>query len=179
MVEYLSKEAEKRMLIERIFPVPYAGSSELSLLLLRVCKELGSSYSLQFDERGYTKEYASFDKDKILDETSRLITDEALYEQARINRDALSNYHTFKGKYYTYEPKKMELTLGRSWERIRKDILALIRETAECVKCVLEAVVEVSKTPLYDSYWPIFTTAKRKGLERAGGRSCPSCNSTG
>lgn len=164
MIEYLSKEKEKRLLIGRIFPTPYAGSDESTLTLFKVCKDLGSSLCSQFDERGYTKEYVPFNKESVLDEVSKLIADNKLSEVALKNKDILSGYFSFRGKYYTYEPDSKSLTLGSSWDKIRKQVIGLINSMTECVKCVLEAVVEVSKANIYDSYWPIFTLSKEKGL---------------
>ena len=38
MVEYLTREEERRILIKRIFPTPYAGSDNSSLTLFKISK---------------------------------------------------------------------------------------------------------------------------------------------
>ena len=161
---YLSKKDEMILLIRRIFPTPYSGSAGSGLALFKICRELGSLYCNQFDENGYTKEYATFDSENIVNEVARLLTDELLFSYSRKYKDSLSGYTDFFGRFYTYEGHSRELTIGSKWEEIRDYLTSLISSTPECVKCVLKAFVEVSKSGIYDSYWPIFTLSKEYGL---------------
>jgi len=164
MPEFLSKEEEKRMLVQRILPMPYAGSNGSGLLLFEFCRNHGSTYCKQFDERGYTKEYAQFETDKVIEEAVKLLSDDLLLEFAKVNESALSAYSGFKGRHYSYDPRIKKLIIGSRWDEDRKYVETLISSMTECVKCVLEAVIEVSKAGVYDSYWAIFTLAKEKGL---------------
>ena len=161
---FLSKKDEMMLLVRRIFPTSYAGSADSSLVLFKICRELGSSYCSQFDERGYTKEYAPFDSEKIIQEVAHLLTDESLLSYSKKYKDSLSGYDNFFGKFYTYEGHSRQLTIGSKWEEIRTYLISMISSTPECVKCVLKAIVEVTRASIYDSYWSIFTLAKENGL---------------
>ncbi len=164
MVSYLTKEEERKILVKRIFPSPYAGSDSPTLALFKISKELGSQYCLQFDDRGYTKEYQPFDQDRIYEEAYRLLTDDLLLKYSKQYTSVLSAYYDFKGKFFTYDSKTRVLTTTSKWDEIRKYIESLINTSNECVKCVLSAIVEVSRANIYDSYWPIMMLAKEKGL---------------
>ena len=164
MVEYLTREEERRILIKRIFPTPYVGSDNPSLALFKISKELGSPYCLQFDDSGYTKEYQPFDQNRIYEEAYRLLTDELLLKYSKQHASVLSAYYDFRGKFFTYDSKTRVLTTTSKWDEIRKYIESLINNSNECVKCELSAIVEVSRANIYDSYWPIMMLAKEKGL---------------
>lgn len=164
LVEYLSRDEEKRKLIRRIFPSPFSGSDQSGLILFKICKELGSSYCSQFDDRGYTKEYVSFDQNRVYDGAARLLTDDLLQKYSKEYASELSSSHDFNGKFFNFDSKLKVLSVGSKWDEIRRYIESLIAGYEECVKCVLSAIAEVSRADIFDSYWAIMVLAKEKGL---------------
>jgi hypothetical protein len=61
----LGKEYERKQLIKRIFPTPYAGYEHI-LTLFEICRELGDPYCLSFNENGYTTDYKPFKRARLI-----------------------------------------------------------------------------------------------------------------
>ena len=161
----VDKTIEKELLLRRIFPAPYAGY-ESTLPLFIICRELGDSYCLKFNEKGYTKNYQRFDSEEVIKRVSKLISDEQLLYYAKKFEAALNTYSDFKGKYYTYDHKTKQLKIGSKWKTILKTLNEFFNEYGKNGEAVLRAIFEVNvkHDKRWKNFWLIHTLAKKYGL---------------
>jgi hypothetical protein len=153
------KEDERHILLKKIFP---------SEKLLETGKQLGDSYCLRFDERGYDKEYKRFDEGEVINRLSKLLSDQQTLEFSSKYRDSLSTYWDFRGNYYTYDPKKRELKLESSWPELRREMERLLEKHGENARAFLRACyricVELDKK--WKNYYHIQSKAREFGMKK-------------
>ena len=134
---------ERLFLLKRIFPTPYAGYED-SLVLFKIGKELNDSYCRQFNDRGYTPDYKSFDSNTVIQQVSEKLSDDLLLRYAKVYRNKLSESHYFLGRYYTYDPRTKELILGSKWSELRKELEKFYGKHGKTLGAVLKACYEIS-----------------------------------
>jgi len=134
-----NKHMERAILIRRFI--------REDLTLYRIAKDLGLNVASKYDEIyekhlkfGYTF-YIPFDeRDRLIDEIARTITDEKLvkiFDELK-PEDILGI--GFRGKYYVYEEGK-GLRLESAWERVKRDVLEALEETGERGYAFLKAII--------------------------------------
>lgn len=161
------KEHERKLLIKRIFPTPLAGY-EHTLVLFQICRELGDQYCLSFDEKGYTADYKSFDSEEVIEKAVKLLTDDRLLSYVERHETIISEYHDFRGKYYTYDHKTKSLKLKSEWEKIEAKLNEFFQEHGNNGKAVLRAIWEanVNLDKKWNNYYIIYALAKKYGLKK-------------
>lgn len=163
----VDKLSEKKLLLKRIFPTPYAGYED-TLALFKIGRKLGDQYCLRFDERGYTPTYERFDSEQVVERVAELISDQDLLRYAKEFKEKLSEYSDFKGKYYSYFPKSKELKLESEWHSLKAEGDKMFHKHGNAFIAVLgacwEANVKLDKK--WDNWWIIFSIAKEHGLEK-------------
>lgn len=115
------KLKEKELLIKRIFPAPYA-RVESSLVLFRICRDIGGTYCSKFKENGYTEKFQEFKTDEVIAEATKLLNDEDLLRFSSTHKGALNSWRDFKGEYYAYDHKTKALRVGSDWSNLRKNL---------------------------------------------------------
>jgi hypothetical protein len=167
MAREVSKDHERKLLLERLFPTPFA-PNENTLALFEICRELGDPYCLSFDEKGYTTDYKSFDSKEVISIATKLLTDDRLLYYAEKYKNRLNEYVDFKGRYYTYDHKTKTLKLGSEWEKIEEELDECFREHGKGVGAILRAIWEINV--IHDKKWNNFhmvlMLAKKYGLEK-------------
>jgi hypothetical protein len=151
------KENERRVLLKRIFPAEK---------LLEIGKQIGDSYCVQFDERGYDKGYRRFNEEEVISRLSRILSDEQIIESSLKYKDSLSSYWNFRGNFYTYDSKQREVKLENSWPKLQKEIERLIQKHGENARAFLKACyhvcVELDRKS--DNYYHIQSKAREFGM---------------
>jgi len=167
MTQEVVKEHERKLLLKRIFPAPLAGY-EHTLVLFRICRELGDQYCLSFNETGYTADYKPFNSEEVIDRAVKLLTDEHLLHFVERHKDVISEYHDFRGKFYTYDHKTKNLRLESEWEKIEARLNEFFKEFDESGKAVLRAIweVNVNLNKKYSNYYIVYELAKKYGLTK-------------
>ena len=167
MADEIDKEQERKLLVKRIFPTPYAGYKD-SLALFEICRDLEDPYSLGFNEDGHTPDYKGFDSETVVERASKLLINARLNHYVDKYRDKLNEWNSFKGKYYTYNPKTKTLKLESEWAKLETGLDELYSEYGVGLKAVLRAVweVNVKLSKKWDNYWMIHMLAKKYGLDK-------------
>ena len=151
------KECERRLLLRRILPTEK---------LLEIGKQIGDSYCLQFDERGYDKNYRSFSEEEVISRLSKVLSDEQILDFSIKYKDSLNPYRDFRGNFYTYDSKKREVKLESSWPKLQKEIERLIQKHGENARAFLKACyhicVELNRK--WDNYYHIQSKAREFGM---------------
>lgn len=167
MTREVVKEHERKLLIKRIFPTPFAGH-EHTLVLFQTCRDLGDQYCLSFDEKGHTSDYKPFDSEEVIDRVVKLLTDDRLRSHVERDKTVISEYHDFRGKYYTYDHKTKSLKLESEWEELETmlDEFAIeYRKDGKAVLCAIrEANVKLDKKS--DNWFIIRKLAKKHGYKK-------------
>lgn len=173
----MDREEELYILLNRIFPHPYAGSSSDGNSLFDVCKKLGSSYCMKFNDNGYDEKYARYESDKVIREVAIHISDEQLRDLFRNNKERLSSYYNFLGSRYTYWFKTKELSMESEQENIRKQLHELIEQYSDNGKAILGAIYELNfeRNMAFRNYLEVIALALKKGYKRGiKGKGYPS-----
>ena len=134
-----------KLLIKRLFPTPLAGY-EHTLVLFKICRELGDQYCLSFDEKGYTADYKPFDSEEVIEKAVRLLTDDRLPSYVERYKDKLAR-SDFRGKYYTYDHKTKRLKLESEWEKIESELKGLFKEYGKGGKAVCMHAIGIFFNP--------------------------------
>jgi len=137
------KAIEKEILIELLFPTPYAGSQN-TLLLFSLCRELGDEYCLSFNDLGYTSDYKPFDSKEVIKRSTQFLTDDRLLSYFENNKNQLNPWRDFYGKYYTYEKKIKRLRIGSEWDKIEKNLDEFHARKGKQLHAVLMAIWEAN-----------------------------------
>lgn len=164
----VNKEHERKLLIKRIFPTPYAGYEHM-LPLFQICRDMKDLYCLNFNENGYTADYKSFKSEEVISRAAKLLTDDRLLYYVERYKDKLSAWSDFKGKYYTYEPKTRSLKLESEWEKLKTMLDEFFENYSKDGKAVLSAIWEanVKRDKKRDNWFIIKTLAEDKyGLKK-------------
>jgi hypothetical protein len=162
----LNAVEEKELLLRRVFPMPFAGWKE-TLLLFKVCRERGDSYALSFDELGYTKNYERFNSEEIVKRAAQMLSDDDLLRIAQQNKDQLSSFEEFIGRYYTYFGASKELRLGSIWKEVAEQAESLATKyEGNSFWAVLKAVWKSNfvEERRRDNWWMVYSIAKEEGL---------------
>jgi len=167
MAKEVSKIRERKLLLERVFPTPYAGYED-SLVLFKIGREKGDPYCLRFDERGYTPDYKRFDSKQVIERVASIMSDSDLATYAKKYREKLSEFHEFKGKYYTYDPKTKELTFESRWDELKEAFKLFYNRHGRGIWAVLKACWEanVKYGKKWDNYHLVMYLAKDYGLRK-------------
>gem|GEM_PF-534772 len=108
---------EKEVKVERellLQELKYAG------VVLRMGKEIGDSYCLQFNDDGYDQQYSRFDNSTAIPRIAERVTDEQLV--SFFSKNPVPGY-TFKGRFYSL--RDGALALETEWPSIRDGLLSL------------------------------------------------------
>jgi hypothetical protein len=131
---------------------------------------LGDQYCLSFDEKGYTADYKSFDSEEVIDRVVKLLTDDRLLSYVERHKTIISEYHDFRGKYYTYDHKTKSLTLESVWEKIEARLNEFFEEFGKdgvaVLRAIWEANVNLDKDCKWNNYYIVYTLAKKYGLKK-------------
>ncbi len=151
------KEYERRLLLRRIFPAEK---------LLEIGKQIGDPYCVQFDERGYDKNYRRFSEEEVISRLSNALSDEQILDFSMKYKDSLSPYRDFLGNYYTYDSKQKEVKLKSSWPKLQREIERLIQKHGENARAFLKACyyVCVELDRKWDNYYHIQSKAREFGM---------------
>jgi len=170
MTREVIKEHERKLLIKRLFPTPLAGY-EHTLVLFKICRELGDQYCLTFDEKGYTADYKPFDSEEVIDRAVRLLTDDRLPSYVEKYKEKLAR-SDFRGKYHSFDHKTKSLKLESVWEKIEARLNEFFEEFGKDGVAVLRAIWEanVNLDKKWNNYYIVYALAKKYGL-RKGYRS--------
>jgi len=128
------KTAERRILFRKVFQ---------PLILLKIGREIGDTYCLQFNENGYDKNYNYYKEDDIISRLAEGLSDDQLVEAVRTNPEAAYSYSRFVGKYYTFDNAKRELTVGSAWPEILSRLEEVFRKHGRAAWAVLKAYLEL------------------------------------
>ena len=152
------------MLLEQLFFDPYPGRPLNENPLYQICRDLRSTYCLEFDENGYTNNYTGFDAKKTRGEVNRLITDQQLRDY--IEGLANKTYDSFFGQFYTFDKKTREFSIGSRWDEFERKLSEYLSRGGTGARAVLEAIYEVNFVYdlNYKNYYPVLTLSKKKGL---------------
>lgn len=136
-------------------------------LLLRLGKEIGEPYCLQFDERGYDQNCRSFQEDEAIPKIAERVTDAQLvsfFAQPEIRARACKL--VFRGKYYTL--KAGQLSLQTEWVSIRAGLSALTHKHGGNLQAVLGACYKicVERAEQCDNYLKVQLLAKSLGANK-------------
>ena len=134
-----SKVKERTLLIRRFI--------REDVILYRIAKELGIDIASKYDNSyekhlkyGYTFYIPLDDRDKLIEEIARKITDERLLEIFNELKPRDFWGLGFRGRYYTFDENK-GLRLENSWERVKRDVLEALEETGERGYAFLKAII--------------------------------------
>jgi hypothetical protein len=167
MPKYSTKEIERKQLLEQLFSDPHPGQSLKENPLFFICRDLGSSYCLGYEENGYTKESKGFDGEKVRREVSRLLTDDHRLV-TYVEKYANNVYNSFFGQFYTFDKKTRKFELDSKWPEFEKKLDAFLARYGSDAKAVLDAIYEVNfvNELKWKNYYPIMALAKNKGLDK-------------
>ena len=165
MVNYLTKEQERFLLLKKVFRNPYPGDVS-SLALFKLGRELKLEYCGSFKDNGYDERYAGFETDKVIREVADNIGDQRFIKLFEDDKGELSEYASFYGKYHTYDSRTKTLALSSSWTEIKNEISSVLIRYPSNGKIVLDAIYEVNfkKNKIWKNYYEVMTMAKNKGL---------------
>ena len=154
---------EKEVMVERellLQELKYSG------IVLKLGKEIGDSYCLQFNDDGYDQHYSRFDNATAIPGIAEKVTDEQLI--SFFSKNPVRGY-TFKGRFYTL--RDGALVLETDWPSIRDSLLRLAQKhQSGSVAAVLEACHKVSVEMGRESnnYLHIQAVAKDSGAANFG-----------
>jgi len=135
-------------------------------VVLRLGKETGEPYCLQFNDDGYDQQYSRFDNAMAIPRIAEKVTDEQLV--SFLSRNPVKGY-TFKGRFYTL--KDGALVLETDWPSIKDSLLSLRgKYTPGSVAAVLGACYEVcvKMGREWNNYLHIQTVARDLGATNFG-----------
>ena len=122
--------AERKLLLEEL---------RYSNVVLRLGKEIGEPYCLQFNDDGYGQQYSRFENTVAIPKVAEKATDDQLV--SFFSRNPVKGY-TFKGKFYTLMDGA--LVLETDWPSIRESLLILAQKHQPgSAAAVLEACYKV------------------------------------
>jgi hypothetical protein len=128
------KTAERRILFRKVFQ---------PLILLKIGREIGDAYCLQFNENGYDKNYNYYKEDDVISRLAERLSDDQLVEAVRRNPEAVYGYWRFVGKHYTFDNSKKELAVGSAWPEFLPRLEEVFRKHGQAAWAVLKAYLEL------------------------------------
>ena len=163
MPNYLTKEEEKLLLLEKVVPTSYAGAALQDNILYRKCKNLGISYCAKFNDLGYDDTYQGFDSNLVTRLVSDSILDTSLISFFDEYNDKLYD-KDFYGRYYTFHNGPKKLLLTSVWQSIRNEYKTRLVHYGSTLTSVTEAIYEINyvKGIKYKNYYDVVTLAKNK-----------------
>ncbi len=132
----LTQLEEKLLLLQRINGYP-------ENLVLKLGKEIGEPYSLQFDDNNYDpKKYTYFNRDVAIPKIAELVTDSQLVSFCcnPKTKVQISNVN-FRGRFYTLEAG--ELRLESKWPVIKAALVTLTAKHSDNLRAILEACYKI------------------------------------
>jgi len=151
MVLVVDKLEERKLLLTR-----FLEDEEL----YELAKELGLEIAKKFEDEyersnkeGFAFYLSSDEREEILEEVAKAISDEKLLEFFnRVRPKDDLEVGCFRGNYYTYDRKK-GLSLRSSWDEVRRDVLEALEQTGERGYAFLRAIVELYEEDEECDYW--------------------------
>ncbi len=142
---------ERRLLLEEL---------KYSDVLLKLGRESGEPYCLQFNDSGYDQQYHRLDIGTVISKTAEKVTDEELV--AFFSRNPAKGY-SFWGNFYTMRDGIM--SLGTEWPSIREKLMRLAAKHGDSLAAVLQAcyIVCIEKDKRGKNYLHIEATAREMG----------------
>jgi len=149
---------EKKLLLDRL---RYSG------LVLKLGKEIGEPYCLQFSDSGYDQNYGYFNHEEAIPKVAERIADDQLvsfFAKPKTRHEV--GKVTFMGKFYTL--KNGELKLESEWPSIQAGLLRLAKKHGDTLRAVLEAChkVVIEMDERWDNYLKIQSVAKESGADK-------------
>ena len=127
-------------------------------------REVGEAYSLQFNEHGYDSSYNRFDPQKAVPLIAARVDEEKLLRFFEANRDSVSEYVDFRGRFYTLRGAR--LTAVSEWSGIEHSFWELCERRGESLPLMLQACYRVSieMDRRRDNYFMIRNVASDTGV---------------
>ena len=124
------RRVERKLLLQEL---------RYSNLILKLGKEIGEPYCLQFNDDGYDQQYARFDNATAISRIAEKVTDDQLVSFFSNNP---ARGYAFKGEFYTL--RDGVLALETEWPAIKDNLLRLAqRHPSGSVTAVLRACYQV------------------------------------
>ncbi|WP_324664292.1 hypothetical protein VLL09_04935 [Dehalococcoides mccartyi] len=146
-----SRSIELKILLEEI---------KYSDVLLKLGKEIGEPYCLQFNDSGYDQQYNHLDLSTAITKITEKVTNDELV--SFFSRYPARGY-TFLGNFYAM--RDGTLTLGTEWPTIKDRLVKLAAKHGDNLAAVLQAcyTVCIEKDKQWKNYLHIEATAKELG----------------
>jgi hypothetical protein len=154
MQEVEERIKERIVLLSRIF-------NEYSPAIIKIGREIGDSYCMQFNDQGYDPQYRSIDRKQALYDVASKITEQQLLELYLKHKDEATYPRSFFGRFYTFDDKSRTLKCETIWPEIKQKLESLYKKHEKAVRIVLEACYLTNKRgEQWDNYLKIQYYAK-------------------
>ena len=165
MVEYLSREEERKILLSNfyIFSAPKYGGD---LFLFHECQRLGSQYCKKFNDKVYDSEYKELDFDRVIFEIITRADENRFLSYFNLHKENIKCYRNFYGKYYTLICKQKVLKNYSIWDTKKEEIEHILSKYPGDAIKLISAIyyVNAEKGITYKNYYIVKAQAQNMGF---------------